>query len=58
LIITLLVNPEGIAGTAYLKKQQKLKRQAAREAAGGSAPPSPVAAFLGKFRRGRGTTPA
>jgi branched-chain amino acid transport system permease protein len=58
LIITLLVNPEGIAGTAYLKKQQKLRRQAAREAAGGPAPPSPAAAFLGKFRRGRGTTPA
>jgi branched-chain amino acid transport system permease protein len=58
LIITLLVNPEGIAGTAYLKKQQKLKRQAAREAAGAPAAPSPVAAVVGKLRRGRGETPA
>src|SRR5262245_6117251 len=29
LIITLLVNPEGIAGTGYLKQQQKKKRKAA-----------------------------
>ena len=29
LIITLLVNPEGIAGTGYKKKQQKKRRQAA-----------------------------
>ena len=58
LIITLLVNPEGIAGTGYKKKQQKLRRQAALEAAGTPAPPSPVAAFFGRFRRGRGTTPA
>jgi branched-chain amino acid transport system permease protein len=28
LIITLLINPEGIAGTGYKKKQQKLKRAA------------------------------
>ena len=29
LIITLLINPEGIAGTGYKKQQQKKKRQAA-----------------------------
>jgi branched-subunit amino acid ABC-type transport system permease component len=58
LIITLLVNPEGIAGTAYKKKQQKLRRDAARAAAGAPRPPSPVAAVVGRFRRGRGTTPA
>jgi branched-chain amino acid transport system permease protein len=29
LIITLLVNPEGIAGTGYLKQQQKKRRRAA-----------------------------
>jgi branched-chain amino acid transport system permease protein len=29
LIITLLVNPEGIAGTGYKKQQQKKKRLAA-----------------------------
>ena len=34
LIITLLVNPEGIAGTGYMKQQQKKKRLAA-----GPAPP-------------------
>jgi branched-chain amino acid transport system permease protein len=31
LIATLILNPEGIAGTGYLKKQQKKKRQAAAE---------------------------
>ena len=33
LIITLLVNPEGIAGTGYMKKQQKESEAARREAA-------------------------
>ena len=33
LIVTLLVNPEGIAGTGYKKKQQKKKRLAAEAAA-------------------------
>ncbi|HEY1369243.1 MAG TPA: ABC transporter permease [Gaiellaceae bacterium] len=48
LIVTLLVNPEGIAGTGYKKKQQKLRRQAS------GAPPSrsPVVAALGRVRRG------
>jgi branched-chain amino acid transport system permease protein len=54
LIITLLVNPEGIAGTAYKKKQQKLRRQAAREAAGGPASPSPAAAFPREVPPGEG----
>ena len=35
LIITLLVNPEGIAGTGWKKKQQKKKRAAAAAAADG-----------------------
>jgi ABC-type branched-subunit amino acid transport system ATPase component len=33
LIITLLVNPEGIAGTGYVKKRQKEKKKRAAEAA-------------------------
>ena len=33
LVVTLLVNPEGIAGTGYKKKQQKKKRLAAEAAA-------------------------
>jgi branched-subunit amino acid ABC-type transport system permease component len=47
LVVTLLLNPEGIAGTGYKKKQQKLKRQAA----GTAAPRSPVVALLGRGRR-------
>ena len=61
LIITLLVNPEGIAGTAYLKKQQKAKQLAAEAAA---APPSPTAPILeaapagmAETRRARRTEP-
>jgi branched-chain amino acid transport system permease protein len=46
LIITLLVNPEGIAGTGYKKKQEKLRRQAA-----GISRPSPFTALLAKARR-------
>ena len=34
LIITLIVNPEGIAGTGWKKQQQKKRRQAS-----GTAPP-------------------
>ncbi len=41
LIVTLLVNPEGIAGTGYKKKQQKRRRLVA-EAAGGDAPRKPA----------------
>jgi branched-chain amino acid transport system permease protein len=51
LIITLLVNPEGIAGTGYKKKQEKLRRQAAAAAAGTPPKPSPFTAFLTKARR-------
>jgi branched-chain amino acid transport system permease protein len=51
LIITLLVNPEGIAGTGYKKKQEKLRRQAAAEAAGAPPRPGPFSAFLAKARR-------
>jgi branched-subunit amino acid ABC-type transport system permease component len=46
LIITLLVNPEGIAGTGYKKKQEKLRREAA-----GISRPSPFTALLAKARR-------
>ena len=48
LIVTLILNPEGIAGTSYKKKQQKLRRQAAGE----PAPPNPVVVALGRVRRG------
>jgi len=51
LIVTLLVNPEGIAGTGYKKKQEKLRRQAAAAAAGVPVRPSPFTAFLAKARR-------
>jgi branched-chain amino acid transport system permease protein len=47
LVITLLLNPEGIAGSGYKKKQQKLRRQAA----GVSASPSPFAAVRARARR-------
>jgi branched-chain amino acid transport system permease protein len=47
LVITLLLNPQGIAGTAYLKKQQKLKRRAA----GRPKPPSPLHVLRQKARR-------
>jgi branched-chain amino acid transport system permease protein len=46
LIITLLVNPEGIAGTGYKKKQEKLRREAA-----GVSRPSPLTTLLAKARR-------
>ena len=46
LIITLLVNPEGIAGTGYKKKQEKLRREAA-----GTSRPSPITTLLAKARR-------
>jgi branched-chain amino acid transport system permease protein len=46
LIITLLVNPEGIAGTGYKKKQEKLRREAA-----GVSRPSPLTILLAKARR-------
>ena len=39
LIVTLLVNPEGIAGTGWKRKEQKKKRLAARAAAGGTPRP-------------------
>jgi branched-chain amino acid transport system permease protein len=42
LIVTLLVNPEGIAGTGYKKKQQK-KRRLAAEALGTEAPRTAIA---------------
>jgi branched-chain amino acid transport system permease protein len=41
LIVTLLVNPEGIAGSAYRKKEQKKRRLAAAAAA--DAPSAPAA---------------
>jgi len=48
LIVTLLVNPEGIAGTGYKKKQQKKRRLAAATAAdarsAAPAPPQPEVA--------------
>ena len=42
LIVTLLVNPEGIAGTGYKNKQRKKRRRAAEAAAGGEAPSKPT----------------
>jgi branched-chain amino acid transport system permease protein len=42
LIVTLLVNPEGIAGTGWKKKQQKRKRLAAEAAAGAPSRPTPA----------------
>jgi branched-chain amino acid transport system permease protein len=42
LIVTLLVNPEGIAGTGYKKKQQKKRRLAAKAAPDTDAPRTPV----------------
>jgi branched-chain amino acid transport system permease protein len=47
LVITLLLNPEGIAGSGYKKKQQKLRRQAA----GVPAPPNPLTSLLARARR-------
>jgi len=44
LIVTLLVNPEGIAGTGYLKQQQKKKRLAA-------AGPTPPRRFTTRLSR-------
>ncbi len=44
LIITLLVNPEGIAGTGYKKKQQKKRRLAAQAARDKQTPRPPVRA--------------
>ena len=54
LIVTLLVNPEGIAGTEWKKKQQKKKRLAAEQDAleRKAAPPS-VAAAPGQPRKPR-----
>ncbi len=43
LIVTLLVNPEGIAGTGYKKKQQKKRRLAAEAALGTEAPRTAIA---------------
>jgi len=45
LVFTLVLNPEGIAGGAYRKKQQKLKRRAA-------GPAGPFAALLARARHG------
>ena len=47
LIITLIVNPEGIAGTGYKKQQQKKKRQAA-------AGRSPARRFVPRLSRAGG----
>jgi branched-chain amino acid transport system permease protein len=47
LVITLLLNPEGIAGTGYKRKQEKLRRRAA----GGPEPPNPLVVLMGKVRR-------
>ena len=49
LIITLIVNPEGIAGTGWKKKQQKKKRRLARP--GADAPLAPGDPAGGKGAR-------
>ncbi len=54
LIAVLLHNPEGIAGTAWKKKQQKLKRRALAE----PKPRSRLATLLSRSREGEATTPA
>jgi len=65
LIITLLVNPEGIAGTGYLKKQRKEKKKRAAAAAASasdgrvrrapvSPPPSALSELRGEPRRQNG----
>ena len=54
LIVTLLVNPEGIAGTGYKKKQQKKRRLAAEAAPDTEAPRTPVP----PARRGIASAPA
>ena len=51
LIITLLINPEGIAGTGYKKKQQKLRRTAAGAKHKGVLP-----AWLSRSRQREATT--
>jgi branched-chain amino acid transport system permease protein len=54
LIVTLLVNPEGIAGTEWKKKQQKKKRRAAEEEAPERKVPLPsVAATPAQPRKPR-----
>ena len=61
LIVTLLVNPEGIAGTGYKKKEQKRKRLAAEAAAEararGDALPQPAARPLRRRTARRGRKP-
>jgi hypothetical protein len=46
LIITLIVNPEGIAGTGWKKQQQKKKRRAAG--------PAPSRRFMPRLSRAAG----
>jgi branched-chain amino acid transport system permease protein len=53
LIITLLLNPEGIAGTGYKKQQQKKRRRAA-----GTAPTGGLGARLSRLRRPGAAGPA
>ena len=59
LIVTLLVNPEGIAGTGYKKKQQKKKRLAAEAASERQPrrPPAPATAGGDELRRERRRQP-
>ena len=59
LIVTLLVNPEGIAGTGYKKKQQKKKRLAAEVAPERQPrrPPAPARAGGDELRRERRQQP-
>jgi len=47
LVVTLLLNPEGIAGSGYKKKQEKLRRKAA----GAPETPNPLTSLLAKARR-------
>jgi branched-chain amino acid transport system permease protein len=52
LIITLILNPEGIAGTGYLRQQQKKKRRLEAE----PAQPSGFSAHLSRLRGATTTT--
>jgi branched-chain amino acid transport system permease protein len=58
LIVTLILNPQGISGTSYNKKLQKRKRRAAAAAAGEPVPRNPVSAWLSRARGAEATTAA
>ena len=56
LIITLLVNPEGIAGTGYVKQQQKKKKKRQQQQL--AAEPAPASGLAARLARRRSTAAA